>query len=145
MPEINDRESLRDLDGVRLEMEPLPPFVIKQGLSAERLAAEIETQLRLADVNVFPMGEFRTGDPHLQMVVTVSDVQGHLIASRVEVGFVQICFLRRNPLVTFNRARTWTATAAVSIGPAAATAARVRRDVTRQIDQFIQDYKRVNE
>ncbi len=97
MPEINDRESLRDLDGVRLEVEPLPPFVIKQGLSAERLAAEIETQLR------------------------------------------------RNPLVTFNRARTWTATAAVSIGPAAATAARVRRDVTRQIDQFIEDYKRVNE
>jgi hypothetical protein len=71
MPEINDRESLRDLDGVRLEVEPLPPFVIKQGLSAERLAAEIETQLRRAGVNVFPMGEFRTGDPHLQMVVTV--------------------------------------------------------------------------
>ena len=91
------------------------------------------------------MGEFRTCDPHLQTVVTVSDVQGHLIASLIEVNFVQICFLRRNPLVTFNRARTWTATAAVSIGPAAATADRIRRDVTRQLDQFIGEYKQVNE
>ena len=68
IPEINDRGSLRDLDGVRLEVEPLPPFVIKPGLCAERLAAEIETQLRRAGVNVLRMGEFRTGDPHLQMM-----------------------------------------------------------------------------
>jgi hypothetical protein len=93
IPEINDRESLRDLDGVRLEVEPLPPFVIKQELSAERLAAEIETSCAAPVWNVLPMGEFRTGDPHLQMVVTVSDVQGFLIASRIEVNFVQICFL----------------------------------------------------
>ena len=145
MPEINDRESLRDLDGVRIEVEPLPPFVIEQGLSAENLAAEIQTQLRRAGVKVLSMGEFRTGDPHLQIVMTVSDVQGQLVASRVEVNFVQICFLRRNPLVTFNRARTWTATTAVSIGPTAGTAARVRRDVMRQIDQFVEDYKQVNE
>jgi hypothetical protein len=91
------------------------------------------------------MGASRTGDPHLYALVTVSDVQGQIIALRVEVHFVQICFLRRNPLVTFNRARTWTATAEVSIGPAAVAASRVRRDVTRQIDQFIEDYKRVNE
>jgi hypothetical protein len=144
LPEIIDRESLRDLDGIRVEVDPLPSLLTRQGLSADALAADIEAQLRRAGVNVLMMGEFRTGDPHIQLVVTASDVQSNLVGSRVEVNFVQICFLRRNPLVTFNRARTWTASAVVTLGPAAQAAARVRRDLTRQIDQFIEDYKQVN-
>jgi hypothetical protein len=144
LPELNDRESLRDLDGIRVEVDPLPSFLARQGLSAETLAADVERQLRGAGVHVLMMGEFRTGDPHLQLVFTVSDVQGHMVASRVEVNFVQICFLRRNPLVTFNRARTWNAAAAVSLGPAAQVATRIRRDLTRQIEQFIDDYRQVN-
>jgi len=144
LPELIDRESLRDLDGIRVEVDPLPSLLTRQGLSAEGLAADVEAQLRRAGVHVLMMGEFRTGDPHIQLVITTSYVQSNMVASRVEVNFVQICFLRRNPLVTFNRARTWNASAVVTLGPAGQAAARIRRDLTRQIEQFIEDYKAVN-
>jgi len=144
VPEIDDRASLQDLDGIRVDVEALPPLVVKQGLSAERLKADVEGQLRHAGLRILPMGEFLTGDPHLQVVVRVSDVQGSAVASQVELNFVQIVFMRRNPAVTFNRARTWNATARVSLGPAAQLADRVRGETTRQVEQFIADYRQAN-
>lgn len=142
--ELDDRLSLGDLDGIYVEVDAIPSLARKQGLSAERLQEDVEAQLRRAGVEVLPMGHFRTGDPHLQIVVSLSEVQGRMVASRVEVNFVQICFLRRNPTVTFNRAQTWSANAAVSLGPVAQLAARIRRETTRQVEQFINDYRQVN-
>jgi hypothetical protein len=67
-----------------------------------------------------------------------------MVASQVEVNFVQIVFMRRNPVATFNRAQTWRATTGVSLGPVAQLADRIRRETTRQIEQFINDYRQVN-
>ena len=142
--ELDDRQSLRDLDGIYVDVDGIPPLAGKQGLSAERLQGDVESQLRRAGVEVLPMGHFRTGDPHLQIVVSISEVQGRTVASRVEVNFVQICFLRRNPTVTFNRARTWNANTTVSLGPEAQLADRIRRETARQVEQFIADYWQAN-
>lgn len=142
--ELDDRESLRNLDGIYVEVDALPSLALTQGLSPERLQADVEGQLRRAGVEVLPMGAFRTGDPHLQIVVSVSEVQSRMAASRVEVHFAQIVFLRRNPAATFNRARTWNANPAISLGSQAQLVDRIRRDTTRQVEQFIADYRHVN-
>ena len=142
--ELDDRLSLRELDGIYVDVDAIPSLASKQGLSAERLQEEVEGQLRRAGVEVLPMGHFRTGNPHLQIVVSLSEVQGRTVASRVEVNFVQICFLRRNPTVTFNRARTWSANATVSLGAVAQLVERIRRETTRQVEQFIEDYRQAN-
>src|SRR5437879_4463243 len=84
VPELDDRESLRDLDGIYVEIGPLPSSATKQGLSAERLKEDVEGQLRRAGVTVLAMGDFRTGDPHLQIVAGISDAQGRMVALRVE-------------------------------------------------------------
>lgn len=142
--ELDDRQSLRDLDGIYVDVTDLPPLVITQGLSAERLKEDVEERLRRAGVEVLPMGHFRTGDPHVQIAIRVSEPQGRLVASHVEVTFMQICFLRRNPIVTFNRARTWTATSALVLGQVGQLAATIRRDLTSQIDQFVAALRAVN-
>ena len=141
---LDDRNSLTNLDGIRVEVDALPPAITTQGLSAEGVQAEVERQLRQAGVNVLRMGAFRTGDPHLQIVMRVSETREPIVASHVEVNFLQIVFLRRNPAITFNRARTWTANPTVVLCPAAELASQVRRELTRQVEQFISDYRVVN-
>jgi len=143
--QLDDRESLRNLDGIYVEVDVIPSLAAVQGFSVERLKEDVERQLRRGGVTVLEMGEFRTGDPHLEIVISVSEVQRRMAASLVEVNFVQICFMRRNPAVTFNRARTWNAKPAISLGAAGQLADRIRRETIRQIDQFIADYRQVNQ
>jgi hypothetical protein len=143
--ELDDRESLRNLDGIYVDVSvgKIPPTASKE-ITEDRLKAEVERQLERGKVHLLEMGHFRTGDPHIEVVISVSEVQNRIVASRVELNFVQICFMRRNPAVTFNRARTWYAEAVTSLGPAARLGERVRRDLARQVDQFIAAYHTVN-
>jgi hypothetical protein len=142
---LDDRESLRNLDGIYVDVGVIPSLAVAQKLSAEGLKEDVERQLQRANVLVLEMGHFRTGDPHLEVVVTTSAAQNRMVASLVELNFVQICFMRRNPAVTFNRARTWNASATVSLGPAATLASRIRSEVARQVEQFIAAYRVVNQ
>ncbi len=143
--ELDDRLSLSRLDGIFVEVDEIPSLAARQKLSAERLQEDVENQLRRAKVEVLPMGHFRTGDPHIRIAIHVSDVRNRLVASHVEVNFVQIVFMRRDPTVTFNRGQTWNAKSAVVLGPEDQLAVTIRREVTRQIDQFIADYHPVNQ
>jgi hypothetical protein len=136
---IDDRSSLKDLDGVRVAVEePIPV-----GLSRDALKALIEAQLRAARIKVLGMGDFPTGDPHLRLTLTVADRSG-LVAAAVQLDFVQIVFLRRNPQVTFNRAQTWKADATLIAVPPPALPDAVAGELTRQVTQFIDDYRAVN-
>jgi hypothetical protein len=143
--ELNDRDSLRNLDGIYVDVTvagiPSPP---PRGLAADQLKGNVERQLERGKVQLLEMGHFRTGDPHVEVVVTASDAQNRMVALLVELNFVQICFMRRDPTVTFNRARTWHAPAAVSLVPVAQLADSVRREITRQVDHFVAEYNRVN-
>jgi hypothetical protein len=134
-----DRPSLKDLDGVRVAVDdPIPP-----GLSRDALKSLIEMQLRAARIKVLGMGDFPTGDPHLRLTVSLAERSG-IAAAGVQLDFVQIVFLRRNPQVTFNRAQTWKADANVIVAPPAGLADAVHGEVTRQVAQFIDDYRAVN-
>ena len=137
---VEDRASLTDLDGVRVAVEGAPP----RGLSGDALKAAVESQLRAAGIKVLGLGDFPTGDPHLRVTVSVSPARDRLAAADVQLDFVQIVFLRRNPQVTFNRAQTWKADAVIVLAPAAQLAGEVQRELSRQVDQFVADYRAVN-
>jgi hypothetical protein len=131
--------SLKDLDGVRVAVEePLPaPF------APGPLRAAVEQQLRAAGIRILGMGDFPTGDPHLRLTLTTA-VQGGVVACDLQLDFVQIVFMRRNPSVTFNRAQTWKADARLFFTPADDLAAAVAGELERQVTQFIVDYRAAN-
>jgi len=142
--DTRDRQSLQDLDGVRVALEELPPELRARGVARDRLHKAIESQLRRAGIPVLNAGEFPVGDPYLDVRITASRETGGFVAYAIEVSFVQIVFLRRNPAATFNRAETWKATGAVGLARSAQLAASIEEDLARQIDQFIQSYLSVN-
>lgn len=77
------------------------------------------------------------------MVQTTPEANG-LIAYHIDVEFMQIGFIRRNPTLTFNRAQTWSAKARMGLVPRAELVERIHRDLSEQIDQFSAAYKSVN-
>ena len=132
--------SLKDLDGVRVAVDdPLP-----SGLSRDTIKTAVESQLRAATIRVLGLGDFPTGDPHLRVTISASAPRGDLIALGVQLDFVQIVFMRRNPAVTFNRAQTWKADAQVQIADAGQLARAVRTELGRQVEQFVADYRTAN-
>ncbi|MEQ1945662.1 MAG: hypothetical protein ABL995_00630 [Bryobacteraceae bacterium] len=135
-----DRSSLKDLDGVRVVVEDLPADVASKTFTAEHLRKSIEDKLREAKIPVLNQGEFPVGDPFLRVRVTTTAPQKGLAAYRVEVDFAQIVFLRRNPMITFNRAQTWYATPVMGLAPPARLADNIKRGLAQQIEQFIAAY-----
>jgi hypothetical protein len=137
---VTGRLSLTDLDGVSVMVEePVPP-----GFVAEALKTEAEARLKAAGIKLLPPGSYPTGDPHLRLTVGVSSAVGRLVAANVQVDFVQIVFLRRNPQVTFSTAQTWKADAQLLLLPSTELRDGVRRELARQLDQFIEDCRTVN-
>src|ERR1700694_5833917 len=120
-----DRESLRDLDGVRVAVEDLSPAIEAKGLSKDVLRKAVESKLEQAGIRVMNAGEFPVGDPFLDVRVTNTKENARLIGYNVEVKFVQIAFLRRNPSLTFNRAETWRAAGHMEIIPSAQLAEKI--------------------
>jgi hypothetical protein len=132
--------SLKDLDGIRVAVdEPLP-----SGLSRDTIKAAVEALLRTAKVKVLGLGDFPTGDPHLRVTIAASPPRSDLVALSVQVDFVQIVFMRRNPAVTFNRAQTWKADAQVQIVGAGQLSRAVQMELGRQVEQFVADYRTAN-
>lgn len=135
-----DRSSLKDLDGLRVAVDdPLP-----SPLSHDAIRQTIESQLRVANIRVLGLGDFPTGDPHLRVTISVSAQRNGLVAAAAQLDFVQIVFMRRNPQVTFNHAQTWKADAQVLLVPSGDLARDVQRELARQVDQFVEDYRAVN-
>jgi len=139
-----DRESLRDLDGVRVSMEDLTPTAKAGGLSATRLRQSVEAKLRHAGIKVLTTGDFPVGDPFLRVRVNTTAESHGTIAYTVDVDFVQMVFMRRNPAVTFNRAQTWKARTELGLVDPPQLGAKVTLALSEQIDQFVRDYQLVN-
>jgi len=139
-----DRESLRDLQDVRVAVEDLSLATPVKGFSADELRKAVEGKLEQAGIAVANQGEFPVGDPFLLNHITTTKNSGGLVGYDVQVDFVQLVFLRRNPSVTFNRAQTWKAVNHLGIVPAAQLAEQMRRELSDQMDQFVAAYKAVN-
>src|SRR5581483_12528257 len=91
----DERESLRDLDGVRVVIEDLRPGL--KAVSAEQLKQLVEAKLRQAGIPVLTSGDFPVGDPHLRVRVATSEESSGMIGYDVDLGFYQVVFMRRNP------------------------------------------------
>ena len=131
--------SLKDLDGVRVAVEtPVPP-----PFAGEALRGLVEQQVRAAGIRILGMGDFPTGDPHLR-VALVTAAQGDLVACDLQLDFVQIVFMRRNPAVTFNRAQTWKADTRLLLSAPDDLVAAARAELQRQVAQFVADYRMAN-
>jgi hypothetical protein len=156
-----DRASLRTLDGVRVAVEELPagisPEFTKEfgskGLSKDGLRDFVEARLAAAHVPILQRGEYPVGDPFLRVTITATDKatadqtaaeSGNAVGYRVDLDFVQIVFLRRDPALTFNRATTWAAKAHLGLTPRGQIAERVKKDLSDEVDQFIAAYKSAN-
>ena len=132
--------SLNDLDGIRVAVdEPVP-----SQLSRDGIRSAIEAQLRAAKIKLLGFGDFPTGDPHVRVTLSASMPVNDVTGVFVQVDFVQIVFMRRNPQVTFNRAQTWKADAQVLLVGTSRMAQAVDREIARQVDQFIADYRTAN-
>jgi hypothetical protein len=139
-----ERESLRDLDGVSIDVEEITPIAKASGLSRESLRQLIEATLVAARIRVLRMGEFQTGDPYLRVRVATTMESRGTVAFLVQVDFVQIVFMRRNPAVTFNRAETWSAAPGLGMAQPAQLAPAVRRVVLDGINEFVKDFQATN-
>ena len=134
-----ERDSLRDLDGVRVVVE-----VSGARLDKDQLQKSVESKLRAAGIKVLNAGDFPVGDPYLRVRVSTAAESGGVAGYNVEVEFAQIVFLRRNPAQTFNSAQTWKAKGQMGLVPAGQVAAKVQQEIAAQVDQFVAAYKTVN-
>jgi hypothetical protein len=136
---VDERESLRDLDGVKVVVEDVP-----HDLSRDRLQKDIESKLKLAGIKVLNSGEFPVGDPYLRVRASTTAERAGLVAYNLDLEFAQVVFLRRDPTITFNRAPTWKAIQRIGLVPQAKLAESIERDLSEQVDQFIAAFYFVN-
>ena len=83
-----ERESLRNLDGVKVVVEELAPEARAARLSRDELQRAVEARLRDAGIRVLSMGHFPPGDPFLRVSVALATLKG-VVAYHVLVDFVQ--------------------------------------------------------
>lgn len=144
MADERDRESLRDLDGVRVAIEaPSLAFPVK-GISVDELQQAAAGRLAKAGIRILNQGAYPVGDPYLRLKVATTDETNGLAAYSVQVDFVQIVFLRRNPAVTFNRAETWKANPRIGLVPTSQLAQAILDELSGQLDQFVAAYRAAN-
>jgi len=134
-----ERDSLRDLDGVRVVVESPAG-----GLDKDQLQKAVESKLRAAGIKVQNPGDFPVGDPFLRLRVTTTAESNGIVGYNVELEFLQIVFLRRNPALTFNSAQTWKAKGQVGLAPAARLVGKIQQELSAQVDQFIAAYRASN-
>jgi hypothetical protein len=138
-----DRESLRALDGVRVAVEDLPAGAPKD-LTKDSVRKFVEARLEAAHVPVQGPGEYPTGDPFLRVTIKTTAESAGVAGYHVALEFMQIVFVRRNPMLTFNRAQTWAANARMGLVRRGELTERVQKDLAEEVDQFIAAYKSVN-
>ena len=138
-----DRESLRSLDGVRVSVEDLPASAPKD-LTKESVRKFVEARLASAHVPLQNPGEYPTGDPFLRVTINTTAESAGVAGYHVALEFMQIVFVRRNPMLTFNRAQTWAANPHMGLAAKGQLVERVRSDLGDEVDQFITAYKSVN-
>ena len=138
-----DRQSLRDLDGVRVTVDDIPGAV-EIGITQDQMRKQIEDGLRAARIPVLNSGEFPVGDPALRLRLAIAADAKGVTGFTIEMDFVQIVFMRRNPEITFNRAQTWSAGSEMALTSRARMREDVRRAIAAQLEKFVVAYRSVN-
>jgi len=137
-----DRQSLRDLDGVRVTVDDIPAAA--EFDTQDQIRKQIEDGLRAARIRVLNSGEFPVGDPALRLHLAIAADAKGVTGFTIEMDFVQIVFMRRNPEITFNRAQTWSAGSEMALTSRARMREDVRRAIAAQLEKFVVAYRSVN-
>lgn len=139
-----EQETLRELSGVAVVIEPLKPEIEQQGFHRDQLQRDVELSLRQAGIKVLTEEERlkAAGHPYLYVNVNVHPrgLQG-VHAVGIHVSLEQEVILRRKPTIAINTT-TWK-----TGGVSAATAKGllgIRRHVSDYVQEFIRDYLAVN-
>jgi hypothetical protein len=124
---IEDRPSLKDLDGVRVAVEETAPArTCARHHQASRRSAAACRGHQESSASAISRPAILTCESRSR----ASSERNGLVAADVQLDFVQIVFLRRNPQVTFNRAQTWKADARRSCSwPRAQLAREIEREL----------------
>lgn len=144
---LNDKESLRGLDGIgvfyRIEPDKLKEF----GLEPSVIAAEVTLRLRKAGIRVLQTDEEKKqakGYPHLLTGVSVWRIDGDRMGFAVTVSVLQWVYLAREKqtealyLTTYNRPHVY--------GDVSLDEARdaLRSALGDAVDKFVSDYLAAN-
>jgi hypothetical protein len=136
------RETLRDLTGVQVIVEPLAGDAERDGLTAETLQRTIESQLAAAGIRVLSEEERRSQPGFPFLYIGVTTVKAAAVYSyAIDISLNQTVNLTRHPTIaTF--APTWTAqaTGVVSDSHLSEVTDHVRIFIAR----FIKDYWEMN-
>jgi hypothetical protein len=141
----SNRATLRDLKGVGVLVENLPPEVEKEGLNRDQLQKTIESKLRKAGIKVFSKEEaFQTpGEPHLyvNINVNIAKTESDIYPYSIDLLLIQRVSLLRNPNLT-TYAVTWSTGGVGSIGKT--IVGELGESVEGMVDVFIKAYLEEN-
>ncbi|HXG18801.1 MAG TPA: hypothetical protein VNN62_06985 [Methylomirabilota bacterium] len=143
--EMPDRakETLRDLPGVTVVIEPLQAAAEHDGLTQHQLQIDVEQQLRTAGIRVLTHDEWRQtpGSPYLYVNVAALKKNYGLYAYSIEVCLNQVVTLLRNQHIQ-EFAETWETREVGTVGQDRLST--VRESVAAHVNTFIRDYRAVN-
>ena len=138
------RGTLRDLTGVEVVVEPLPPEVTRAGVSAGALKADIERQLTEAHIAVYPSQHANPSPAQAYLYVHVNALavdRGARHAIAVQLQLRQTL----QSLVTGSRivdAMTWDAHNVLMTQ--ASNVSALRTELRDYVEQFVDDWTAVH-
>ena len=143
---LNERESLRGLDGLGVFYRIEPNKLKELGLEASLIATDLTLRLRKAGIRVLETEHEKKqtkGTPHLLAGVSVWEIDGDRVGFVVRISVLQWVYLARAKddalyLTTYNRPMLYGDAARMEIREA------VRSALADAVDKFINDYLAAN-
>jgi hypothetical protein len=138
------RETLKGLPGVVVIVETIRSDAEADGLNIESLQTEVETRLAEGGVKVLPHNEWKSaaGKPWLYISVsTMKYLMSYFFS--IDVQLKQDVGLTRHPAIVTSSS-TWE-TGSVGFVSVGEFSAKIHDSVINYVEQFIQDFKAVNE
>jgi hypothetical protein len=136
----NGKDTLRELPGVEVLVEPLEPGLTPSGINAGTIAAEVTRQLRASGITVYPNQMQNPSPAKAYLYVQVSGFalqrQGYVIAVQTHLRQSVRSLATESTIVN---AMTWDQ-AIVWLAPTASPAEAVRRQIQLHVEQFIRDW-----
>jgi len=134
-----DRESLKNLKGVYVNIQDVQRDLLQAGLSKDQIRKDIELKLRVAGIKVLTQKEHfkEKGAPFLHVYLnTISTKQGAFIYS-IFFGILEEVSLVRNDIIV--DAITWSTS-----GMGYDYMEGIRTQIKNRVDEFINAYLSVN-
>jgi hypothetical protein len=134
-------KTLKGLDSLKVEVEPLAPDLQKAGITTEQIQLDVETKLRQAGLKVRKPGE--TVNPYVVLNVSVQSIDNGMggFAVSVTSSLNQLIVLERDKTVT-SAASTWQSKSIVSVIKEKVQG--IRNFVNFQTDLFVNAYRKAN-